>query len=320
MSVNYDRACRVVIGSGSGTVVDFSKFRVRFLIKQWTTQSLNAAEVRIYNLARETASLVAGQNTEFKQIRIDAGYLGLNGQSNVGMVYDGSIIKSQTGRETPVDTFADFFCRDGDRAYNWGIINKTFAAGAKQRDIVEEVLKVYKPFDVAEGLIKGLSDQPYKRPLVLFGMARDVMRWIAHGNEATWNIQAGKLNHIPNKDEGDGEAFVLNANTGLIGMPQETVNGIIVRSLINPRLKINGKVEIAEKSINRAPWLLNYDDSTTNQMLATLGTSDGVYRVIGLERRGDTRGQEWYDELVCIGAKTGAIPGGQTRNVNYTGN
>lgn len=306
MSRNWKRAIQLEVGSSS-TKLDLSNLRVRFLVRQWTTQALNAAEFRVYNLAKTTAKELTGDQSEFKNISLIAGYEG-----NAGRIYSGNIIKSQDGRETPTETFVDFFCRDGDKAYNWGVVNKTFAAGSTQRDHIDEILRVLKPYGITEGTIKGLSEKKYPRAVSMYGMARTFLRIIGHSNEATWSIQNGRLNHVPNSDKGSDSNFVLNANTGLIGMPQETQQGIIVNALINPSFKVNGKVTINEKSIQRAPWQLNYNGDVQNAQLATLGTKDGVYRIIGIEWRGDTHGNEWNATLTCIGAKTGAIPTGQT--------
>jgi hypothetical protein len=49
------------------------------------------------------------------------------------------------------------------------------------------------------------------------------------------------------------EAIVLNADTGLIGMPQQTMGGGgNVRCLINPNIRINGLVQIDQASVYRA--------------------------------------------------------------------
>lgn len=307
MSRNWIRAASLQVGDGGGRTIDLSQLRIRFLIRQWTTQSTNPGEFRVYNLSDETAHAIAGKGSEFKHLRFSAGYEG-----NIGVIYKGSVLQSRIGRETPTDTFVDFYCRDGDEAYNWGVVNKTFAAGSTQRDHVDEVLRVFKKLGVTgEGTIKGLSKKKYPRAVTLYGMGRDVMRTIAQSNGATWNILNGELNHIPNDDKGKSSgAFVLNANTGLIGMPQETVDGIIVTALLNPHFKLNTQLIINEKSIQRAAWGQNAGvgaEATAGQ-LDTLGTADGTYRIISIEWRGDSRGQEWYATMICYGAKTGAPP------------
>jgi len=310
LSRNYIRAIKLEVGSSGGSTLDMSQLRIKFYVRQSSVQSLNSAEFRVYNMKKDTAQLVAGKNSEFKAIKLDAGY-----QDNCANIYKGSIIHTRTGRENPVNTYADFYCRDGDQGYNWGIVNKTFAAGSTQRDHVDEILKVLKPFGITEGTIKGLSDQKYPRPVVLYGMARDTMRIISRSNEAAWYILNNKLFHIPYQDPGEGDAFKLNANTGLIGMPQETQTGIVVTALINPQFAVGKQLIIDEKSIQRAPWGLNYGDTINNLKLDQLGTSDGVYKIFSIEWRGDTHETEWYATMVCHGAISGTPPASSTKLV-----
>jgi hypothetical protein len=314
MSLNWIRALNLQVGS-SGNTVDLSSMRVRFLIRQSSTQSLNPGEFRIYNLSKATAKQIAGPGSEFTHITFSAGYV-----DNVGAIYQGNIIHSQTGRENPVDTFADLFCRDGDKAYNWGQINKTFAAGSRQRDHVDEILKVMKPFGITEGTIKGLSTAPYTRAVSLYGMARDVMRTICHSNNATWHILNETLNHIPISDPGSGDGFVLNENTGLIGMPVETTSGISVTAFINPAFKVGKKLIIDEASIQRFAWNVNYGDAQRDQLAlkALLATNDGTYKIFSIEWRGDTHLTDWYATMLCHGI-TGNKPFGTENIVGYTG-
>ena len=169
-----------------------------------------------------------------------------------------------------------------------------------------------KPFGITEGNVSGLGDYKYPRGVVFFGMVREHLRRLAATVDATWSIQNGKLDIIPNKSDGkQGGDFVLNANTGLIGMPTETLNGIMVTALINPQFFVNGKVIIDKKSIQRAGFSQNWAGDIQNSMLSTLGTSDGVYRILAIDWEGDSRGGPWYAYLTCIGANNGVVPGSQ---------
>jgi hypothetical protein len=309
MSRNWLRAGSLTVGGGSGLSLDFSQptsLRVRFVVTQAMRQSPKAAEIRVYNLSTQTAQSLV-QNAEGQSITLSAGY-----QGNVGTIFTGTIKKAQAGRENPTDTFVDFYCAE-EQAYNWGVINKTFAAGSTQQDHVNEVLRVFQPFGITQGTIQGLSTTPYPRAVSLFGMARDVMRTIAHSNNASWYINNGKLNHIPNNSQGNGSSITLNANTGLVGMPVQTQGGIIVTALINPQFAVNGQVTIDQKDIQLAPWGLNYDDQNNQQLQ---GVTDGTYSIFAIEWRGDLRGVEWYAVLSCYGSTTGARP---ASSLNYTG-
>ena len=72
--------------------------------------------------------------------------------------------------------------------------------------------------------------------------------------------------------------------------------GIALRCLLNPRLRIGGRVKLDNDSVKRA--------QTPLKMAATWPPrldDDGFYRIIKAEFVGDTHGNDWYANLVCIG-------------------
>ena len=111
---------------------------------------------------------------------------------------------------------------------------------------------------------------------------------------------------------------MLNSDTGLIGMPQQTMGGgVNVRCLINPNIKINGLVQIDQASIYRvalgnneiasAPGRFR-EQADDNGNLVVNGTlqnpasiaADGVYIVKAIDYTGETRGQPWYMDIMCF--------------------
>lgn len=293
---------------------DLSKMRVRFLCQQKTTQSPGAGEFRIYNLSKDTASKIVDR-AKGKKLTLTAGY-----EDNAGVIYKGEIVAAQSGREDPTDTFVDLFTIGGQKAYNRAVVNKTFSAGSRQEDHVEEVLKMMKPFGVTKGRIEGLSNYKYTRAVSLYGMGRDLMRMIAFSNNAHWfiNPRDYKLSLLPNNDKGKGGNFKLNANTGLIGMPVQQFDGtIIVTALINPEFDVGRILEIDEKSIQRAHWSVNWGDQAGQLGGRNLSAvTDGTYRIWGIDWLGDTHGTEWYATMKVTGSKTGGMPTSQTGNIN----
>ncbi len=314
MTRQFIRECRLTVGKGD-SAEDLSNMRITFEVKQFTTQAPNNATIRVYNLAKEHASRIQKDVTAgvkggtIVPVVLDAGY-----DENCNTIFRGEAIYARTGRENPTDTYLDLFCRDGDMGYNHGVINRTLKAGSTHRDHVDAFLDALKEHGITEGSITGLGDTKYPRPYVFFGMVREHLRRLALTINATWSIQNGKLDIVPNESGGKNtNAFVLNANTGLIGMPVETLDGIMVTALINPQFFVNGQVKIDEKSIQRGAFSYNWTADIQNSLLQTLGTSDGVYRILAIDWVGDTRGGPWYAYLTCIGAMTGSIPNSQTQ-------
>lgn len=146
-------------------------------------------------------------------------------------------------------------------------------------------------------------------------MTRHLMDNVAAQCGATWQFVDGQLNMLP-EGEYMHDAIVLNSATGLIGMPQQTIgNGVNVRALINPNIRVNGLIQLDQASVYRTA-LSNNDiamaggritDQNTDGNITLSGTTaqpasiatDGVYVVKGIMYTGDTRGQAWYMDMMC---------------------
>ncbi|EGE1565190.1 hypothetical protein DMX62_28065, partial [Escherichia coli] len=141
---------------------------------------------------------------------------------------------------------------------------------------------------------------------------------------ATWQFVDGQRQMVAN-NEYVHEAIVLNSATGLIGMPQQTIgNGVNVRALINPNIRVNGLIQLDQASVYRTA-LSNNDiamaggqitDQNTDGNITLSGTTsqpasiatDGVYIVRGIMYTGDTRGQAWYMDMMCEARGASDIP------------
>lgn len=293
MSRLYDRVCKLIVEGGNGAL-DLSEFRVVFEVSGTTTQKSTTAVVRIYNLAERTAQSLPRTGAKMK---LWCGYR--NGEG--GSVFSGSIVERQIGRENPTDTVAILYAADGARAYTNAVVSKTLKAGSSGKDIYQAALAEMSKYGIKQGYVPPvLSQQKDPRAQALFGMARDVLRKMALAHGCTWKIQDDKLNVVPIKEALPGDAVVLNSSSGMIGRPVQTEQGIIVRSLLNPRLQINGKVQINEKSIDRAAFNLAFAGApkNTEPNLGTIAT-DGLYKIQALTQIGDTRGNPWYADMIC---------------------
>lgn len=290
----------VVSTAVNGTVTgkDLSALRFKFEIRGSDLDTPNTAVIRVYNLADSTIESIR----EFGQVSLQAGYV--NG--NVGTIFSGDIKQFRRGKENNVDTYLDILAADGDQAYNFGIVNTTLAPGSNltQRlnalaDAMGVVLDKNAP-DIVANSTGGII--PLPRSKVMYGMARTHLRNIANSTSTRWSIQNGVLTFVPLAGYLPGEAVVINSVTGMIGQPEATDQGIMVKTLLNPLIKIGTRVQINNKDINQTIKIngtgqFGYQDT---QYLPARTTDDGFYRVMVAEHFGDTRGNEWYTELVCL--------------------
>lgn len=283
-----------------GSTLDLSEFRFTFKTVQQDVESPNNCAIRVYNLSRQTIETIS--KSEYSRVILQAGY-----GDAFGVIFDGTLKQYRTGRESATTTYLDLLVADGDVAYNYAIINKTLAGGSSAADRVDAAVDAMGPYGVTKGYISlAPTGGVLPRGKVLFGMPRVLLRQEATAAGATWNISNGQVNITPLDGYLPGDAVELNAATGMIGIPEQTNDGVKVRCLLNPRIVVGGRVQINNKAINQtaqqnpnaAPTPYNLRAGGP-QRLATI-TSDGFYRVYVAEHTGDTRGRDWYTDIVCL--------------------
>jgi hypothetical protein len=88
----------------------------------------------------------------------------------------------------------------------------------------------------------------------------------------------------------------------LIDSPQQTDVGVSFRVLLDPRLQCK-----------LPPQQVKLDQAVIRQQAINYGqrpsllTQDGVYMVAGIHIRGDSRGNEWYSEVIGVSAAQGLL-------------
>lgn len=230
-------------------------------------------------------------------------------------MFDGEIRYTITGKDNPVDSFVLIQAADSDLAFTTSITTQTLAAGYTVADVNRALMRDFNAKGVVEGQTPDMPTTVYPRGRVLFGMTRNLMDNVASQCKADWMLVDGKREMVARGDF-THEAIVLNSATGLIGMPQQTIgSGVNVRCLINPNIRVNGLIELDQKSVYRTV-LGNNDvamtrgritDQNNNGNITVEGTTaqpasiatDGVYIVRGIMYTGDTRGQAWYMDMMC---------------------
>lgn len=299
----YDRKLSIVLGEAGKTGLDFSQFRVTFSVRRGDQQTPNSVDCRIYNLSTQTQNQV---KNEFDTIVLQAGYA-----NNFGLIFRGDIKQIRSGRENAKDTYLDITAADGDEAYNFSYIRYTQAAGGNQDQSLAafvnsfggDITQGYKPTFQSNGCVRGQ---------VFYGATKDELREFASQNDCTWSIQEGKLTIIPLTSYIPGAIPVLSPTTGLIGQPEQIQNGISMRVLLNPGLKIGQLVKLdSSVTINQLRFGLDGQSQGSNGLLQTSikSSADGTYYVMRADHSGDSRGGPWYTDLICLATDATIPPG-----------
>lgn len=301
MSVQqYGRKVSLLVGGDSGDALDLSELRIAFAVRRGDLQTPNSADIRVYNLSDGTAARVLQRlpTPEFTRVVLQAGYEG-----NFGVIFDGTIKQVRHGRESQTDTYIDITAADGDSAYNFAVTSVSLAAGqTAPKDQINALMNDMAPHGVTPGYIPDLGGNPLPRGKVFYGMCRDGLRQIARNTSSSWSIQDGKVEFIPLTAYKPGEVPLINSETGMIGLPEQTQNGINVRTLLNPNLKIGQKIQLNNDSIQQQRYGLSVTDQSQVLLVQQSNklNSDGFYYVMVADHIGDSRGITWYSDLTCL--------------------
>jgi len=305
--------------------IDLSDLRITFSVRNASEESPNTLEARVYNLSKETIANIIGAKDiskggavkdgiwnnnaplqssygEFSNVTLNVGYE--NG--SFGVIFTGQIKQYRVGRESPTTTYLDILAADGDFLYN-SFTNKSYEKGTNMNDIVEDIVKNIQP-DSPSPVYKIDTDPTHfttPRGVVSFGMSRVQLRHMAFSLGATWSIQNGTVSIVSKNQVEDTNFVEINAQTGLIGIPEQTADGIRFKCLLNSELMIGGMIKINNQDVNQLfesgyssytgmynQWAGSYENAFMNV--------DGKYMLFSVEHEGDTRGNPWYSNCIAL--------------------
>lgn len=311
MSEQYLRNLSLVVSDPSGQGLELGEFRVVFTVRRGDIETPNSADIRVYNLANSTANTIA---REFTQLTLAASY----GDAPPALIFRGAIKQVRKGREDQLNDYVDITAADGDEAYNFSALASTLVASSATPDnMVQRVIKAMAtpaiasansgsgqltPPVVLADVTAQLPANALPRGRTFYGACRDEMRDIAAANNCKWSIQDGEVVLIPTTGYLPGAIVVLSPTTGLIGVPEQTQNGLSARVLLNPAIKIGQRVQV-NSAINQYRYGVSLTSQILNQKLvlgATQTQADGMYYVMRVDHAGDTRGENWYSDLTCL--------------------
>lgn len=309
MSVSqYLRKASLIVYGVDGNALDLSALRFSFAIRRGDIQTPNSADIRAYNVAPTTAQSIQqiSPAPEFSRVVVQAGYEG-----NYAVIFDGEIKQVRRGRESQTDTYLDIAAADGDSAYNYSLLAMSLAAGnTSPANQVEQMIKGMASNGITQGYTPNLSTNALPRGKAIYGMAKDELRKIAKTTQTSWSIQDGKVNLVPLTAYMPGEIPVLTSDTGMIGLPEQTQNGIKIKILLNPNIKIGQAVKLDNASIQQYRYNLALNQQAQNESTSIYNKtdSDGLYYVMIADHNGDTRGNDWYTDLTCLAIDASVAP------------
>lgn len=262
MSLLFLRKAALTVGSRK-----FEGIRLNFSIEKTSASSSNKASVTAYNLNNDSKAFV-----EKKEglMRLEAGY-----QDNISILFLGDIAKVMTKR-SGADITTVIESGDGESRLANAHVEIGLKSGATDQQIIDQVIKALA---VKRGIVKGIQRKEYLNGFSFSGKASEVLDDITRKQELEWSIQNGALQIIPKADNTGEMAVLLNAQTGLLDVPNKTEDGFIAKSLLNPLLMPGRQVKIESELL----------------------TGISVFKIEKARHVGDTQEGEWMSEVEGAG-------------------
>lgn len=272
MTVSFLRKWKVQVGELSTT-----DLRVQFRVTKTLTKEPNTCDLRIHNFSKASRGKLTGANLP---VVLEAGYQGQTGQSSV--IFSGQARSVDDLRER-ADWVTHVQCGDGEKAYQFARVNKSFGAGKTFNDVVEDVAKTLSANigNLKDALKKDLGNfTDFKNGFTAFGRSSDVLAGLLKSKGFNFSIQQGALLVTKPGEPTNGTAIRLTPQTGLIGSPDHTPPDsegkpatLKCKCLLNAQLIPAGLIRVASARVN------------------------GDFVIQKVEHSGDTHGQEWVTTI-----------------------
>lgn len=318
MVKQFLRACSILVADQKGNGVEItppgeSILRARFTVGYQSTTPA-AFHCRVYNLSNTTVQKITNlANEPFNRssglpafqtsakIIFKAGYGDI---SQIPVLFNGQVYQMRVGKERNTDTFLDIFAQDGSMSHYTDSMNTTFSKGYNNTDVYNALGASLGKWGVTTNPPPmGLDGPAAVRGKVLYGKTTSHITSLAFNNNFTWAIQDMQLQAIPKYSFAPGSLVVVNSETGMIGIPEQTDQGIQCTVLLNPAIKWGTQIHINQNDIVH---LTNKDQGLVTSTTSGQATgvpplnADGRYVVLHAEHTGDTRSNEWYTKFVCL--------------------
>jgi hypothetical protein len=202
-----------------------------------------------------------------------------------------------------------------------GTVGVTIPAGASFGQQVDSVKNAVNNSPIAQGNAGSLQQQlkvgdtsqsftaggTLPRGKVVFGLWSEHFNNVADSTGSVWSIGPdGTVNFHPLTGYLPGDAVVINAQTGMIGVPSATIQGIEVNCLLNPLIKPGTRIQLNNADLTTQtnttsqvgfPAYADYQ----SQFVASTST-DGVYMALVVEHEGDNRdpGAAWLTKIIAL--------------------
>jgi len=248
-----------------------STLRVAFRIERTSQKEPNPGEVTIWNLAKDSRTLIESAKLP---LALSVGYSGFLFQ-----IYSGDLTYAASQKQG-VDWVTKIQLGDGAKQFKSARINTSLAAATPLSAAIQAASAALAvlPGNIGTHLsnIRPGAPQAFPKGIVLSGKAEEVLDKLLKSAGYEWSIQDGQLQVLAPTEPAPGAMAQLSADSGLVGAPERSDKGAVKgRCLIQPDILPGRLVSIVSFTVT------------------------GVFKVERVVFSGDSWGQDWYLDFDC---------------------
>ena len=293
-------------GTNSDIALDVSDLRCIFTAKYDFNAFVSIGTLVIYNLSQKTEKAIIEEGF---QISIQAGYE----KGQYGEIFTGDIIQVIRNREDGINYKLEILAARSIKDFDWNFVRSSIAANSTPREQIKEVCEKADTKLKSGDISPNISQQPLPRGKIFFGKPFKYLRDIAIHNNAFFGMNAKKEVTMTGVNDEIPEDMVvhLTPESGLVGTPKYTDNGIIIKMLLDARVQPRTLVKIDNSIIQGQLVTIDPQMNATNKNeqrnQKVMFDEDGEYMVLSVTHKGDTWGDEWTTEVVGL-SRNGRAP------------
>lgn len=259
--------------------------RLKFSVEKSSESNANKATISIFNLSQDTRNFLEKSDNI---VILRAGY-----EDNISTIFFGDITKGTHKRNGP-DLVTDIECGDGEFALRDATVNIGLGPGATNTQIINTAIGAITSLSVSKGFVDTIPKVTYSQGFTYSGTAKALLKDQLKQVGMEFHIQDGELNVLfPTKTD-EQLAIEITQDTGLVGFPTKTKEGVDFVSLLNPFLRPGRAVKIESKQFQGA---FGSQSGVASNSLVHSGSTVRVRRVV---HDGDTDEGTWLSKVECV--------------------
>ena len=255
MTVLLNRQAKLIVrktsipetgASGGVTELTLAGERISFSIEKNDESSANTAKISIYNLNQNSRAFFSEKALT---VQLFAGYKGLENDEILDVIFNGEVTKVATERNG-VDIVTTIEAADSLTDVASIFFNATYKAGNTHRKIIIDIIKRLN-VTYSETAINRLSFSSSKTnsSTVYSDKSSNILTRLLANEGYKYSIQDGVFEITSIKDTNIMQAsavdiLIIAKETGLLGFPVKTNDGVIFTSLINTKIRPGSIVNV----------------------------------------------------------------------------